>query len=136
MCGVLGLGGDLRRWTAQERADARRLVALYKEIRPTIQHGTMHRLAPMDGEHLGAVAYVAADASETVVFAFGRAGDSGATEQLVRLRGLDSAARYADDAGRAYSGPRLMRAGLPFRLAGAPGSALVRLRSAATPLSR
>ncbi|CAM5403812.1 Alpha-galactosidase OS=Streptomyces violarus OX=67380 GN=FHS41_000994 PE=3 SV=1 [Streptomyces violarus] len=33
MAGVLGVGGDLTKWTEEELAEARDWVALYKEIR-------------------------------------------------------------------------------------------------------
>lgn len=66
MAGVLGVGGDLSEWTEEELAEARRWVDLYKEIRPLVQHGDLHRLRPPSGG-LSAVQYVRGD--ETVVLA-------------------------------------------------------------------
>ncbi|WP_163743693.1 alpha-galactosidase [Phytoactinopolyspora halotolerans] len=49
MAGVLGVGSDLLRWSADERVEARRLVDLYRELRPTLHagevavHGAVHR---------------------------------------------------------------------------------------------
>ena len=45
MMGVLGIGGNLLDWTAEERADAP-VGALYKQIRPIIQIGDLYRLRP------------------------------------------------------------------------------------------
>ena len=42
--GVLGLGGDLTTWSAEELKEAAGLVAAYKRVRPVVQHGTAHRL--------------------------------------------------------------------------------------------
>ncbi|MGH1552885.1 alpha-galactosidase [Streptomyces sp. L7] len=49
MAGVLGVGGDLSEWTAEELAEAREWIALCKEIRPLVQHGDLHRLRPPTG---------------------------------------------------------------------------------------
>ncbi|MGX9885319.1 alpha-galactosidase, partial [Streptomyces sp. NPDC002276] len=56
MAGVLGVGGDLFEWTEEELAEAREWIALYKEIRPLVQHGDLHRLRPPTGG-LSAVQY-------------------------------------------------------------------------------
>ncbi|MEU7905842.1 alpha-galactosidase [Actinoplanes sp. NPDC049118] len=39
MSGVLGIGADVLTWNPQERAEARRLIALYRELRPLLQFG-------------------------------------------------------------------------------------------------
>ncbi len=44
MCGVLGIGGHLLHWSEQERVEAKRLIAQYKEIRSIIQFGDLYRL--------------------------------------------------------------------------------------------
>lgn len=46
MAGVLGVGGDLTGWSEEELAEAAGWVALYKEIRPVVQHGDLYRLRP------------------------------------------------------------------------------------------
>lgn len=63
MTGALGIGGDLSRWTDTELAEARELVALYKDIRPVVQFGEQYRLDD-------AVQYQADD--RIVVIAWGR----------------------------------------------------------------
>jgi alpha-galactosidase len=118
MAGVLGIGADIRAWTADERAEAAEWIALYKRVRGTIQHGTVHLIGgPRDSS--SAVQYSAPDGSHEVVLAWngGRLGGPpllpGRPDRL-RLRGLDPAARYRDESGGAtYSGAHLLHAGLP-----------------------
>jgi alpha-galactosidase len=43
MAGVLGIGADILRWNDDERAQARRLVDLYRELRPVIHTGDVTR---------------------------------------------------------------------------------------------
>ncbi|GAA1925233.1 alpha-galactosidase [Streptomyces sodiiphilus] len=131
MAGVLGIGGDLARWTAEETEEATRLVALYKDIRAVVQHGRQYRLlAPGQGP-LCAVQYVAADARETVVLIWRPSTSAWSAHAPLRLCGLDPEARYRDeDTGAEWSGATLAAHGLP--LPGLPpgdcASALVRLR--------
>jgi alpha-galactosidase len=118
MAGVLGIGADIRAWTADERAEAAEWIALYKRVRGTIQHGTVHLIGgPRDSS--SAVQYSAPDGSHEVVLAW-NGGILGGPPLLpgrpdrLRLRGLDPAARYRDESGGAtYSGAHLLHAGLP-----------------------
>ena len=61
MAGALGVGGDLRRWTDAELAEAARLIAAYKDIRPVIQRGRLYRLASVLDGPFAASQYVAGD---------------------------------------------------------------------------
>ncbi|RFC70656.1 alpha-galactosidase [Streptomyces sp. AcE210] len=101
MAGALGIGGDLSRWTGAELAEARDLVALYKEIRPVVQFGEQHRLDD-------AVQYRADD--RVVVIAWGRNRD-------LLLTGLSPAGVYVDEStGAEHAGGTLLSHGLPLRL--------------------
>ncbi|MER6677428.1 alpha-galactosidase [Streptomyces sp. NPDC000983] len=133
MAGVLGLGGDLTRWTDAERAQAAELVAVYKDIRPVVQHGRQYRLlAPGEGRST-AVQYVGERGDRTVVIVL-RPSTSfvhGLDQAPLRLRGLEPEAVYRDeDTGDEWSGRTLAAFGLPVpRLpAGDCASALLRLR--------
>ncbi|MFI8873092.1 alpha-galactosidase [Streptomyces sp. NPDC055243] len=96
MAGVLGLGGDLTRWTAEELAEGVALVAEYKRVRHLVQHGTLHRpRGPVD-DGLAAVQYTAADGSETLLLAWHRTPRHGTPRPPLRLAGLDPTARYRD----------------------------------------
>jgi alpha-galactosidase len=103
MAGVLGIGADIRRWTADERAEAARFVALYQGIRDVIHTGVVHLLgSPADGAC--AVQYTTAD--RVVVLAWHISGAA----KRIRLRGLTG--DYVVDGVR-YGGAHLCDVGLP-----------------------
>ncbi|MFE0170716.1 alpha-galactosidase [Streptomyces sp. NPDC059002] len=126
MAGVLGIGGDLARWSEDELAEAREWVDLYKEIRPLVQFGDLYRLrSPESG--LSAVQYVLGD--HAVVLAWLRAQSYGQEQAPVRLRGLDPEAVYAcRDTGETYRGAVLLRRGLRTGLQGDLDAGVFRLR--------
>ncbi|MBI0376109.1 alpha-galactosidase [Streptomyces albiflaviniger] len=117
MCGVLGIGADLRRWDAGRRAEAARWIARYKEVRDVIHLGEARLL----GSPLDATCGVQYDGPDgrTVVAALGTGRLDGAPlvpgrPARLRLRGLDPAARYRDAAAATtYSGAHLLHYGLP-----------------------
>ncbi|MFG3022483.1 alpha-galactosidase [Streptomyces sp. NPDC048254] len=117
MAGVLGIGGDLTRWTDPELARAAELVAAYKRVRPLVQHGLQYRLrAPGDGE-LSAVQYLAADGTEAAVLVTRRARRFGHADPALPLRALAPDARYRDaDTGARHHGAVLLSHGLPLTL--------------------
>ncbi|MEW2567426.1 alpha-galactosidase [Streptomyces sp. NPDC047070] len=126
MAGVLGVGGDLTRWTEEELAEARTWVELYKEIRPVVQRGELHRLrAPQGG--LSAVQYVRD--GEVVVLAWLQAQHYGEPALPVRLRGLDPSASYEClETGEVHRGAVLLHHGLRAGLRGDLDAAVIRLR--------
>lgn len=126
MAGVLGVGGDLSEWTEEELAEARRWVDLYKEIRPLVQHGDLHRLRPPTGG-LSAVQYVRGD--ETVVLALLQAQHYGEPLPALRLRGLDPTASYEClETGEVHRGAVLLHHGLRTGLRGDLDATVLRLR--------
>ncbi|MEV5181837.1 alpha-galactosidase [Streptomyces werraensis] len=96
MAGLLGLGGDLTRWSEDELAEAAALVARYKEIRHLVQHGDQYRIGDPYGDGASAVQYVAADGGEAVVLVFRASPRHGAPRVPLRLRGLPSGVRFRD----------------------------------------
>ncbi|MET7454169.1 alpha-galactosidase [Streptomyces sp. NPDC005574] len=126
MAGVLGVGGDLTRWTEEELAEAREWVELYKEIRPLVQRGEQYRLRPPDGG-LSAVQYVLGD--EAVVLACLQAQHHGEPVPALRLRGLDPTAAYeCRETGEVHRGAVLLHHGLRTGLRGDLDAAVFRLR--------
>jgi alpha-galactosidase len=122
MSGVLGVGCDLVHWSDEERKEATQWIALYKQIRPLVQQGVLHRLAsPFEGERV-ALEYVAADRSEAVVFQYNLreylAGSQppGRLSSGIALRGLDPQAAYSigGDWKGVFRGATLMNIGLPW----------------------
>ncbi|MFC4020808.1 alpha-galactosidase [Micromonospora sp. GCM10011542] len=116
MAGVLGVGADIRSWTAEQRAEAAGWIARYKEIRDVVTHGEVHLIGGPDQARC-AVQYTAPDERRVVVLAWhtGRLDGAGLLpSRPVRLplRGLDPAARYSDGE-RHYSGTHLTAVGLP-----------------------
>ncbi|CAG7652983.1 Alpha-galactosidase [Actinacidiphila bryophytorum] len=127
MAGVLGVGGDLLDWSAEERAEAASWVALYKTIRPVVQQGDLYRLRPPDGGGLSAVQYV--HGADTVVLAWLPAQAFGAPVPPLRLRGLDRDAAYRDvTTGVVQRGAVLAERGLRTTLAGDLDAAVFHLR--------
>ncbi|WP_043671424.1 alpha-galactosidase [Streptomyces xylophagus] len=126
MAGVLGVGGDLSEWTEEELAEARQWVDLYKEIRPLVQHGDLHRLRPPTGG-LSAVQYVRGD--ETVVLALLQAQHYGEPLPALRLRGLEPTASYEClETGEVHRGAVLLHHGLRTGLRGDLDATVLRLR--------
>lgn len=125
--GVLGIGGNILRWTAEERARARELVDQYKRLRPIVQLGTQYRLLPPAPLSPCAVQYVSDDRDETVVLLYQIHGLVGQGPRRARLRGLDPARRYrrASD-GAESTGAALMAAGRPIAFAEPPAPPHVR----------
>ena len=96
MSGLLGIGGDLTRWSEEELAEGAALVAEYKEVRHLVQHGGLYRLTEPLGDETTVVQYLAPDAGELLVLAWQRGPRHGSPRIPVRLRGLTSGARYRD----------------------------------------
>lgn len=109
MAGVLGIGADLSRWTVEQRAEARDLVAQYKEIRAVVHTGEVHRLPD-------AVQYVTP--ATTVVLAWNTGRLTGVPEVpgrpiRLRLRELREGTYVDRESGARYSAAHLTHVGLP-----------------------
>jgi alpha-galactosidase len=95
MCGALGIGANITRWSEAECDEARRWIAIYKELRPIIQEGDLYRLrSAQTGNGFSALQYVRKDKAESVLFAFRTLIPDPANLPPLRLRGLDPQARY------------------------------------------
>ncbi|MFJ9968839.1 alpha-galactosidase [Streptomyces avermitilis] len=119
MCGVLGIGADLRAWTSEQRAEASRWITRYKEVREVIHQGDVQLLGTPKDPTFG-VQYDDPKAGRTVVAALSTGHLDGAPlvpgrPARLRLRGLTTEARYRDAvSGSTYSGAHLLHYGLPF----------------------
>jgi alpha-galactosidase len=126
MAGVLGIGGDLLEWSAEERAEAATWIGLYKAVRPVVQLGDLYRLRP-PGDGLSAVQYVRG--ADTVVLAWLHAQSFGEPVPPLRLRALDPAAGYRDVVtGVVQRGAVLAQRGLRTTLGGDLDAAVFHLR--------
>jgi alpha-galactosidase len=128
MAGVLGIGGNLARWSAEELETASELVAQYKRIRPVVQGGVRYGFGDAAGD-LSGVEYVAGDGAEVVLIVYRRERRFAQVEWPVVLRGVDATARYRDvRSGVVHHGAVLLSRGLPLGLGGGdPVSAVVHL---------
>ncbi|WP_405402686.1 alpha-galactosidase [Streptomyces sp. NBC_01104] len=119
MAGVLGIGADIRTWSAEQRAEAAVWVNRYKEIRDVVHHGEVHLLGTPADATCG-VQYVEHGGARIAVTAWNTGRLDGAPlvpgrPARLRLRGLDLAARYTDQqTGAVHSGAHLRHYGLPF----------------------
>lgn len=96
MQGSLGIGADITKWNQQEMALAKRLIAAYHELQPTITQGALYRLiSPRDGSEFSATETVRADKGQSVVFAFIHSTQEGRGFPVLKLKGLDPLAQYA-----------------------------------------
>ncbi len=129
MAGVMAIGGNLTEWSDEELAEAAELVAAYKQVRATVQHGTQYRLRTPQDDGLTATEYIAADGGEIAVFAYVQSPHFGEQTAPLRLRGLRPDAQYRDEAtGAVHHGAVLLHQGLPLNLpAGDYASSLTRL---------
>ncbi|HEX2144283.1 MAG TPA: alpha-galactosidase, partial [Glycomyces sp.] len=112
MAGVLAVGGDLNAWTEAELGRGAELVADYKRVRHVVQHGRRH---PLRAGAVTGVQYRLGD--EVVVLAWRLGRRFGYRDPLLKLAGLDPAARYRrQGTGRLHHGAVLGTHGLDLRL--------------------
>ncbi|WP_055590491.1 alpha-galactosidase [Streptacidiphilus griseoplanus] len=119
IAGVLGIGADIRHWTPEQRAEAARWIARYKDVRDVVHHGEVHLLGSPADPTCG-IQYQQPGGERLVVTAWNTGPLDGAPlvpgrAARLRLRGLAPDAVYADAAtGTRYSGAHLLHSGLPF----------------------
>ncbi len=95
MQGSLGIGDNITKWSDSETATAKRLIAAYHQVQPTIVQGALYRLiSPRNGSEFSATETVCKDQSQAVVFAFIHSTQKGRLFPLLKLEGLDANAEY------------------------------------------
>lgn len=141
MSGVLGIGSDIRKWTAAEAEIARKKIALYKEIRPLVQRGILHKLVSPFAHNRCALQYNSADNTQAVLFCYNTAEylngsqPSDRDAKLLKLEGLNPAKQYrlqkagdSTDKGVVYPGEFLMNIGLAWPVKNAYQSLIFTLK--------
>jgi len=121
MRGDVALGGnfgfelDLSRQTAEDIAEAKRMVADVKRLRAALQQGSFTRIeSPFEG-NFAAWQFTSADEQDIILCCYQRLSMPNQATHRVFLRGLCPEAAYTDiKSGAVYSGAALMRAGLPL----------------------
>ena len=107
MQGSLGIGGNLTKWSDEDLATAKRLIAAYHQVQKTITQGDLYRLvSPTNGSEFSVTETVSPDKSQAVFFAFTHSTQEGRGFPGLQLLGLDSSANYAltSIAGKTLSG--------------------------------
>ena len=124
MSGALALGADLNKWSDEDNALAAKMIALYKQIRPTVQNAKRYRLRSPESD-FSAVEFVSEDAHEVVLFAYLHSQRFGRSVPPLVLQGVDPDATYrvrtTDDAFKGsdkISGLDLVHRGLQLNLRG------------------
>jgi alpha-galactosidase len=140
MAGVLGVGGDIAKWNEADRDTAKAMIALYKEIRPIIQQGTVYQVMLPTASDRVALQYLSPDRQRGVLLLYTmRDPLAGSTDterltRVLRLRGLDPNASYSiqndetDGGEQILSGRTLMDVGMPWPIYGDYNCAILRLR--------
>ncbi|WP_276356936.1 alpha-galactosidase [Cohnella caldifontis] len=128
MAGALGIGLNLRHAGDEELEECRQWIERYKALRPVIQEGDLYRLLSPRAGDVSAVQYTAKDRGVAVVFLYLHAQRFSRPCPLVRLQGLEPAARYrCEQTGAVRSGSAWMAAGLRPELRGDYDSAMFTL---------
>ncbi len=95
MQGSLGIGANILKWNDDERSTAKRLIAAYHQVQPTIVQGQLYRLiSPLNGSEFSATETVRPDKTQAVVFAFIHSTQEQRGFPLLKLQGLDPATEY------------------------------------------
>jgi alpha-galactosidase len=128
MQGSLGVGANLDKWTPDDFAVAKDMIAAYKQVRETVQHGSLYRLiSPQHNSEYSATESVSLDKQQAVLFTFLHSSQKRYPFPRVYLRGLDPTRQYhlrfihnakALDAPEVASGSYWMNHGISVLLRG------------------
>jgi alpha-galactosidase len=89
MQGGLGIGANLNNWKPDDFSTAKKMVAQYKQIRETVQGGSLYRLiSPQKGSEQSVTESVSKDQSRAVTFAFLHSSQMLYPFPRIYLRGL------------------------------------------------
>lgn len=134
MAGVLGVGYDITKWNEKERQVGKEKIALYKEIRKTVQFGDLYRLVSPYENNRSVLEYLSKDKKEAVIFVYNLAEypndtiDHTRKSRAVKLRGLQVDANYKfEGLNGVYKGSQLMDVGFEFPLHGTFQSQIFKL---------
>lgn len=117
MSGDLGYELDLTKMKPEEKKQVTEQVALYKELRPTIQYGRFIRLADPNTGNRCAWMFVSPDKTDVVVFSFKILSEAQPDFKIIKLAGLDKDKLYKNVAtGDIAGGDELMNTGFYEKL--------------------
>lgn len=127
MQGSLSIGGNLLKYSEEELEIHRKYIAMYKEIRNTVQFGSFYRLADFSKDSIYATQY--ADEKCSVLFLCNGANTFFNDKFChVKLEGLEEDARYSfefEGKEKILGGAYLMNVGLDFDMGGSLSSKII-----------
>jgi len=95
MQGGLGIGANLNNWKPEDFTTAKKMVSQYKQIRETVQRGSLYRLiSPENGSEYSVTESVSQDQRQAVVFAFLHSSRMNYPYPRLYLRGLKADGKY------------------------------------------
>jgi alpha-galactosidase len=125
MQGALGIGANLNKWGDGEFTTAAKMVAVYKQIRQTVQRGDLYRLIRPDAAFgRAATFYVSPDKRQAVLFVFLHSSTKLDRQPVIQVTGLDAQTQYrvksvgGDAAGESQSGAYWMGHGVDVSMTG------------------
>lgn len=129
MMGMLGIGANINRFSEAELEEFAGYIALYKEIRETVQYGKQYRLSSLRNSPLHAVEYIGPGEEEIVIFAFHQGYRYDAVSPRLYPQGLIPDALYqVEGMDKPVHGSTLMHAGISTLLGGDFDSRCIRIR--------
>lgn len=130
MQGSLSIGGNLLKYTEEELEIHKKYIAMYKEIRNTVQFGKFYRLANFKEDSIYGVQYV--DVEQSVLFLCTSVNTFFNDKFYhINLDGLDKNAQYKlsyNGKDEIYGGAYLMNVGLDFDIGGTLESKIIILK--------
>jgi alpha-galactosidase len=94
MQGALGIGANLNKWSEEDSKLAKQMIVLDKQIRETVQLGSLYRLLSPRTNDVTANEYVSSNGGQAVLFAFRHSQEYATPPPTIHLRGLDARAVY------------------------------------------
>ena len=131
--GAFGFELDVTSLSAEEKEQARAVIARAKELRGLVQQGTFLRLLPPFGGRYAAWEFVREDGKQALICVYRILSEPNTPPVRVKMRGLDPAASYRDETGKVYSGASLMYLGFSARIPGDFGSCVMLLEKTEQP---
>lgn len=115
--GTFGYELDLSQLSAEDKEEARRQVALYKQVRPLLMNGDLYRLKSPFTSNESAWVVVAADQGEALATQVTILAQPNPSIDFLPLRGLDPKRKYkVAGTDAVYGGDLLMNVGLPVQV--------------------
>lgn len=122
MQGALGLGGNLLKYSDEDKEISKKNIALYKSIRHTVQFGDLYRVSNQDDNEVLINSYVEKDKSKAVVFIASRGTRFYKKRINVLFDGLEENAKYKftfQNKEYVKSGAYMANVGIPAHIHGA-----------------